>query len=123
MNAPSGALSVLARGGPEIYADSEAQELLSALVHETLTVAQAEGADIDPAMPEKLLAYFAGNAGGHTTSIALDRMAERPTEWRERNAIVVERARQHSLEVPLTQALVTLMRLGEPDFEPIIRDD
>ena len=123
MNAPSGAMSVLARRGPEIYADIEAQELLHALMQETLAVAQAEGAEIDPAMPEKLLTYFVGNAGGHTTSIALDRMADRPTEWRERNAIVVERARRHGIDVPLTQAFVTLMRLGEPDFEPLVEGD
>lgn len=119
MNAPSGAISLLARRGPEIYADNAARELLRALMDEVMIVAAAEGARLEPDLPEKYGRYFEANAGGHTTSIVLDRLAGVATEWRERNAAVGRIAARHGIDVPLNNALTTLIRLGEPDFRAI----
>lgn len=115
MNAASGGMGVLARRGSEIYADLDAQQLLLDLMEEVAAVGRAEGANLADDVPASLQRYQIANAGGHTTSIVVDRLAGTPTEWRERNEIVVRRAEKHGIAVPLSKAVATLMRLGEPD--------
>lgn len=115
INAPSGGMSVLAGRGSEIFTDEQAQALLLALMEEVAAVGRADGADLPADLPAKMCQRHAANAGGHMTSIVLDRLAGMPTEWRERNEIVVRRGREHGVDTPLNEALVTLLRLGEPD--------
>lgn len=115
LNAASGALGVLTRRGPDIYADPEAQELLLTLMEEVAMVGRAEGADLAADMPTNLQQYMIERSGGHTPSITVDRLAGNPTEWRERNEVVVRVAERHGLDVPVSRMLTTLMRLGEPE--------
>jgi 2-dehydropantoate 2-reductase len=117
INASSGGMGVLARKGSTIYADPEAQALLLSLMEEVAAVGRAEGANLADDLPTTLQGYMTTNAGGHTTSIVVDRLAGMPTEWRERNEIVVRCADKHGIDVPLSRAVATLMRLGEPEVE------
>lgn len=114
LNAPSGGIGVLARRGSDIYADPEVQDLVLALMEEVAAVGRAEGAELAQELPTQILQHHVANAGGHTTSIVVDRLAGAPTEWRERNQVVVDKAAKHGIAVPYSRALTTLMRLGEP---------
>lgn len=114
MNAAVGGVGVLTRRSSDVFYDAEAIEMLRALMEEVAAVGRAEGATLPDELPAQLQRYQEKNAGGHTTSIVVDRLAGTPTEWRERNQIVVERAARHGIDVPLNQTIATLMRLGEP---------
>jgi len=115
LNASSGGLGVLTQRGSEVAADEGAQELLLAMMEEVAAVGRAEGANLADDLPGQMVRYQAKNAGGHTSSIVLDRIAGVPTEWRERNQVVVDVAAEHGIDVPVNRAVATLMRLSEPD--------
>jgi 2-dehydropantoate 2-reductase len=115
LNAAS-AVAVLARRSNSVYADAEAAELRLRLLEETAAVGRAVGASLAPDFAERMAAYLAGTvAAGHTPSIVVDRLAGAPTEWRDRNAVVVELADEHGLDVPVSRMVTTLLRLGEPE--------
>ncbi len=113
----SSAVAVLARRSNGVYADAEAAELRLRLLEETAAVGRAVGASLAPDFAERMAAYLAGTvAAGHTPSIVVDRLAGAPTEWRDRNAVVVELADQHGIDVPASRMVTTLLRLGEPEL-------
>lgn len=114
MNAAVGGIGVLTRRDSDVFRDAEASALLRELMEEVASVGRAEGAILADELPAQLQRYQEKNAGGHTTSIVVDRLAGTPTEWRERNQIVVERAARHGIDVPANRIVATLMRLGEP---------
>jgi len=114
LNAASGGIGVLTRRGSEVMSDEGAQELMLALMEEVAAVGRAEGANLATDLPTKMTRRQAKNAGAHTSSIVLDRLAGTPTEWRERNEAVVRSANKHGIKVPLNKTVTTLMRLGEP---------
>jgi 2-dehydropantoate 2-reductase len=115
LNAAS-AVAVLARKSNSVYADGEAAELRLRLLEETAAVGRAVGASLAPDFAERMAAYLAGTvAAGHTPSIVVDRLAGAPTEWRDRNAVVVELADEHGIDVPVSRMVTTLLRLGEPE--------
>ena len=117
MNAAVGAIGVLTRRGSDVFDDSEALDLLRALMEEVAAVGRAEGAVLADDLPARLQRYQAKHAGGHTTSIVVDRLAGQPTEWQQRNEVVVRTARRHGIDVPLNTVVTTLMRLGEPSSD------
>ena len=115
LNAAS-AVAVLARRSNSVYADGEAAELRLRLLEETAAVGRAVGASLAPDFAGRMAAYLAGTvAAGHTPSIVVDRLAGAPTEWRDRNAVVVELADEHGIDVPVSRMVTTLLRLGEPE--------
>ena len=54
-------------------------------------------------------------AGGHASSIVVDRRNGNPTEWEVRNAAVGRIGRRHGIATPLNDLITTLIRLGEPE--------
>lgn len=122
LNAASGGIGVLARRGSEVMVDVEAQALMLQLLEEVAAVGRAEGAVLAADLPAQLLGYQIKNAGGHVASIVVDRLAGTPTEWRERNQIVVDKAAEHGIDIPGLAMVTTLIRLGEPDPAYITAD-
>lgn len=114
LNAAVGALATLTLRPANVLKDQEAFDLAVKLMDEAAVVARADGALIDLRYPRRVAELLRTVAGTHLSSIGQDRSAGRPTEWRERNQIIVDRARHHGLEAPLNQTVSTLMRLGEP---------
>jgi 2-dehydropantoate 2-reductase len=114
-NAAMGAVGVLTRRDNRVFRDDEASALALGLMEETAAVGRAEGADLPDGLADKLLGVVMARAGEHVSSIVSDRLDGRPSEWRDRNEVVVRRARAHGIDVPLSQVVTTLMRLGEPD--------
>lgn len=114
VNSAIGILAVLTGAPNGVIADPDARWLFNGLVEESAAVGRAEGADLPEDLADRLVERIMGGAPGHRSSIAVDRAAGRPTEWRARNQIVVDLAERHGIAVPLNRAGTTLIRLGEP---------
>lgn len=114
MNASLGGLGVLTgRAGRDLCRDPVLAELLLGLMREVAEVARAEGAEIPEDRPEKMVAVMSEGAG-HVSSIVVDRLAGRPTEWDARNAVIDRLAAKHGIDVPLNRWVTALVRMGEP---------
>lgn len=113
-NCGVGAVTGLARKPNSILADPEARSLCAAIIEEAATVARADGAAIGPGIGEVIMDVVASRASAHVSSLTADRVAGAATEWDARNGEVVRRAERHGVDVPLTRAVTTLLRLGEP---------
>jgi 2-dehydropantoate 2-reductase len=114
MNTATGAVAVLARRDNRVFHDAEAGVLALAIMEEVAAVARAEGAVMADDLPARALVVLREGASDHMSSIVVDRLAGRATEWRERNLVVVELARHHGIDVPVNRLTTTLLRLGEP---------
>lgn len=114
-NCGVGAITALARKPNSILADPEASALCAAVIEEAAAVARADGAAIDPGVGRLIVDLVGDRASTHLSSLTTDRIAGVPSEWDARNGEVVRRAERHGVDVPLTRALTTLLRLGEPD--------
>lgn len=114
INAATGAVAAVARTDNGVFLDPEAAELAIALMGEVAEVGRAEGASLASDLPQRMLDVLRERAIDHMSSIVVDRLAGRPTEWRERNQVVVERAGLHGIDVPITRLTALMLRLGEP---------
>ena len=114
INSSLGVIGVLSGAANGAIADPEARWLFHSLVSEVAAVAHAEGVELPADLADRLYERIVDGAPDHRSSIAVDRAAGRPTEWRSRNQVVVELAARHGIEVPLNRAGTALIRLGEP---------
>jgi 2-dehydropantoate 2-reductase len=114
INASTGVFGVLSGRGLGVVDDPEARQLVTALMAEAAQVGRAEGAELAPDIAEQLTALVVASTGDHLPSIAQDRRDGLPSEWRERNEVVVRLAERHGIEVPLNRLATALIRLGEP---------
>jgi 2-dehydropantoate 2-reductase len=112
-NAAVGAITTLARRSIAVLGDPEARALAVATMHEAAAVARAEGADLSAEAVDAILDPDIGRAD-HLSSITRDRLAGLATEWQARNEVIVRKAAQHGIAVPLNRALTTLLRVSEP---------
>ncbi len=115
INSSLGILGVLTGAPNGVIAEPDAGRLLRELIAESAAVGRAEGADIPDDIADRIIDRILSGDPGHRSSIAVDRAAGRPTEWRSRNKVVVDLAERHGIDVPLNRAGTTLIRLGEPD--------
>ena len=114
MNAAMGGVGTLTRRDNRVFADDEARELAVGLMEEVAAVGRAEGAEIDADLPQQMIDRVRAAAGGHASSIVVDRRNGQPTEWEVRNAAVGRIGRAHGIATPLNDLITTLIRLGEP---------
>ena len=116
MNAAAGGMATLMRRDNRVFGkDEEAREIVLGLMHEIAAVARAEGAAIPDARAAEILDGVVRRAGPHLSSIVVDRIEGRPTEWDARNAVVDWIAKRHGIDVPMNRMLTALIRLGEPE--------
>jgi 2-dehydropantoate 2-reductase len=112
--AAAGAITTLVRAPNTVLRDPGARSLALALMQEVASVARREGANLPPHAVEAVLDRYLERAGQHVASITADRLAGIASEWKARNAVVVSKAAEHGIAVPLNAALTTLVRLSEP---------
>ena len=115
MNASLGGVGALTRRDNRVFSDDEARALGEALMEEVAAVGRAEGADIPADLPTQMIDRVQAAAGGHASSIVVDRRNGNPTEWEVRNAAVGRIGRRHGIATPLNDLITTLIRLGEPE--------
>lgn len=77
-----------------------------------LAVARAEGAKLDDAVAQEILANFQRAPEDLGTSILADRQAERPMEWDIRNGVIQRYGRRHGIAVPISDVVVPLLAAG-----------
>ena len=114
VNAATGAVAVLTRSDNRVFTDPEAADLAVGIMREVAAVGRAEGVELAEDLPDRVLEGLRRRALTHMSSIVVDRLRGDPTEWAERNLVVVQLAVRHGIDVPLNQLTTTLLRLGEP---------
>ena len=117
MSAALGGVGALTQKDNRVFSDPEARALGEALMEEVAAVGRAEGADIPADLPAQMIDRVQAAAGGHASSIVVDRRNGNPTEWEVRNAAVGRIGRRHGIATPLNDLITTLVRLGEPQGE------
>ena len=117
-NAALGGVCALAIRSNGVAAESDVRRLVLDLMREVAAVGRAEGARLPEDAPEKVLSRVLDAAGGHWSSITVDRREGRPLEWQARNAVVGRLGRRHGIPTPLNDAVTTLLRVADPAFEP-----
>lgn len=115
LNAASGGICVIAGTSNELFAnDSDAKQLAVDLMTEVANVGRAEGATLAEDLPQRILDGLLERAGGHKSSIVVDRLNGVETEWDARNGVVERLASRHGIDVPLNRLLTMLIRVTEP---------
>ncbi|HYD01258.1 MAG TPA: 2-dehydropantoate 2-reductase [Phycisphaerales bacterium] len=92
-----------------IFCDASVRERARRLALETIRVGRAEGARIDDAYADELIAGFAALPPASGTSILTDRLAGRPLEWDARNGVVQRLGARHGVPTPETDSLVEVL--------------
>lgn len=114
LNASLGAFGVLTgKHNGFIDAEPAARSFVLGIMQEVAEVARAEGADLGEGAPERMLTRVLAAATDHLSSITVDRIAGRPTEWDARNAVVSRYAAKHNIDVPLNDLATALIKLGD----------
>ena len=110
-NAVAG-LMVLANRRAGMFRREDVSELSLAYLREGLAVARAEGATLDDAVAQEILANFQRAPEDLGTSILADRQANRPMEWDIRNGVIQRYGRKHGIAVPISDVVVPLLAAG-----------
>ena len=110
-NAVAG-LMVLANRRAGMFRREDVSELSLAYLREGLAVARAEGATLDDAVAQEILANFQRAPEDLGTSILADRQADRPMEWDIRNGVIQRYGRKHGIAVPISDVVVPMLAAG-----------
>lgn len=108
-NAPSGAILALTGQRMRVMKEPGIADLARAILWEVIAVGRAEGAQLDDGLVERQLQAFLAANGDEGNSMYADRVAGREMEWDARNGVVVRKAAQHGIAVPVSAALVPLL--------------
>ena len=110
-NAVAG-LMVVANRRAGMFRREDVSELSLAYLREGLAVARAEGATLDDAVAQEILANFQRAPEDLGTSILADRQANRPMEWDIRNGVIQRYGRKHGIAVPISDVVVPMLAAG-----------
>ncbi len=124
-NMAMNALCSLVDGSPGLLQQfPDGRQLAHEIAEEAITIAQLEGASVNPEKVHGLIDYACADHTYHRPSMLQDLKAQRLTEIESLNGYLVAAARKHGKEVPLAHLMARLIRLREraPEFwatEPI----
>jgi len=108
VNAVAGLLALTGSPG-DVFAREDIGAVGLALARECVAVGQAAGVALDDAVVEQTLASLRAMPAGATTSIAVDRAADRPLEWDARNGVIVRLGRRHGVPTPVSEIVCALL--------------
>ncbi len=109
LNVASGPLLALTGRPHEVLHAPGMAALARGLIAECLTVGRAEGATLDDALPDALVARLLAVPGKAGTSMLYDRRAGRRLEGDARNGAVVRIGARHGIATPLNAAVCALL--------------
>ena len=92
-----------------VFADPAVRALAAGLLAEAAAVARADGADLQAADVEAVLANMGRLNPDGGTSMLYDRLAGRPLEHEYITGAVVKAAERHGVDVPLNRAVYALL--------------
>ncbi len=113
MNAALGGVCAVLIRDNAVAAEPPIRDLVLALMREVGEVGRACGAKLPPDAPEKTLDAVLAAAGGHWSSIVVDRREGRPMEWEVRNAVVGRLGRRQGVPTPLNDAITALLQAAD----------
>ena len=109
LNAASGALTALTSRTVEVLHEPGLAELARGIMLECLAVARAEGAALEDAVADEILARLLALPAGSGNSMLYDRRAGRPLELDARNGAIVRLGARHGIATPLNAAATALL--------------
>jgi 2-dehydropantoate 2-reductase len=110
-NAAVNPITALTLSRMAMFDDADVRDLARGLLGEAVAVARAEGAALDHEDVDRALARYQRYNPDGGTSMLYDRLAGRPLEHEELTGAVVRRADAAGVPVPLSRAILTLLRL------------
>jgi 2-dehydropantoate 2-reductase len=84
-------------------------DLMRAIVRECVAVGRAEGAQLDDAIVEEIVARTRRGPRDAVNSMLADRRAGRPMEIDARNGVIVRLGRKHGIATPMNALMVALL--------------
>jgi 2-dehydropantoate 2-reductase len=111
----TGALSALLLRSVDIGLHPDIEGLVRQLIVECLAVGRAEGAILPDELEDQILEGYRHPATHSINSLHSDRLAGRPMEIDARNGAVVRFGHRHSIETPMNQLMVTLLKATQEE--------
>ena len=88
-------------------------DLMRALVRECIAVGRAEGATLDDAIPDEIVAGARRAPKDAGNSMYADRRAGRPMEYDARNGVIVRLGKRHGIAAPMNALMVALLEAAQ----------
>jgi 2-dehydropantoate 2-reductase len=108
----AGALSALTMKPAGVFRDEAIGRVALDIIAECVVVGRAEGARLDDATGERVLAGYRAGAPDSINSLLADRMAGRPMEIDARNGVIVRRGERHGMATPANRMAVALLQMA-----------
>lgn len=112
----SGAVCALVDEAANIAQDPRAASVMESLIRECIAVGRAEGAHIDDALAQQIIAGQSAAPDGSKNSLHADYAARRPMEWDARNGVIARLGQQHNIPTPCNQMAAQLLSLLESAY-------
>jgi 2-dehydropantoate 2-reductase len=109
LNVMANGLTALTGRRLEVLSEPGIRQMAIDLLAECWTVAQHEGAELDPATAEALVDQIIGSGANNGTSMLYDTQAGRPTEHDAIHGAALRRAEHHGVSVPTVAAVHALL--------------
>ena len=109
VNAPGGAILCLTGRPMVVFHAPGIADLARGILAECVAVGRACGADIGDDVVETQMQAFLAAPPYETNSMFDDFIAGRETEWEARNGVIVRKAAQYGIDVPVSRSLVPLL--------------
>jgi len=113
LNVMANGLTALTRRTQMVFAEPGIERAALRLLKETFTVGRAEGADLDDALAEKIVAGVV-KRGIPGTSMYYDTVAGRPTEHDAIHGAALRAAERHGIDVPSVAMVHALLDARAP---------
>lgn len=106
----AGVISALTLKPAGVLRDEALGEVALGIVAECVAVGRAEGANLDDATGERVLAGVRAGSPLSVNSLLADRLANRQTEIDARNGVIARRGALHGIPTPLNSMAVALFK-------------
>ena len=106
----AGVLSALTLKPAGVLRDEAIGEVVLGIIAECVAVGRAEGAALDDATGERILAGYRAGSPDSINSLLADRLANRATEIDARNGVIIRRGLKHNIPTPLNAMAVALFK-------------
>ena len=106
----AGVISALTLKPAGILRDEALSHVALGIVAECVAVGRAEGAKLDDATGERVLAAARAGSPDAVNSLLADRLANRQTEIDARNGVILRQGKLHGIPTPLNRMAVALFK-------------
>jgi 2-dehydropantoate 2-reductase len=106
----AGALCALAQKPNSVLWSEPMSTVAAGIVDECAAVGRAEGANLDPAMGQRVLEHYRRLPADSVNSLLADRLAGRRMEVDARNGVIVRKGEIHGIATPLNRMAVAILQ-------------